>query len=360
MPKGTSSFATIRDVARLAGVSNASVSAVINSKRRVSAEVQRRVDDAMKALDYHPDHMARSLKTGRSKVVGMVIPDLTNPFFVELMCGVEETARNAGYSVIFSNSNENPELERENLAMLYSQRVGGVVLACSDGHAAYDRLTTRRFPIVFVDRLPVAGFSGRAVVLDNAGAAYQATRHLIGLGHSRIAIIAPRTDLSNGVGRIEGFRKAMQEAHLPIFDPYFQQGDYSSGSGYRCGMELLRMPDPPTAIFSCNNKMTLGLVRAMSELGCRCPEDVSLLAFDDFPWTSDFQPRLTAVAQPSHEMGRLAMQMLLSVMQSEDAPPAESVVVLNAQLRVRESTAAPRAGVSRPVFTPAGALMGQS
>src|SRR4051794_36860743 len=132
----------------------------------------------MKALDYHPDHMARSLKTGRSQVIGMVVPDLSNPFFVELMCGVEDTARKLGYSVIFSNSNENPAQERANLAMLHSQRVQGVVLVCSDGHAAYDRLTTRRFPIVFVDRLPMAGFGGRAVVVDNAGAAWQGTRYL--------------------------------------------------------------------------------------------------------------------------------------------------------------------------------------
>jgi len=309
----------------------------------------------MKALDYHPDHMARSLKTGRSKVVGMIIPDLANPFFVELMCGVEETARNAGYSVIFSNSNENPAQERENLAMLYSQRVGGVVLACSDGHAAYDRMTTRRFPIVFVDRLPVVGFSGRAVVVDNAGAAYEATKHLLSLGHLDIAIIAPRTDLSNGVERIEGFRKAMQEAHLPIREQYFQSGDYSLESGYRCGMELLRMPAPPTAIFSCNNKMTLGLMQAFSEAGVACPEQVSILSFDDFPWTSHFQPKLTAVAQPSHEMGRRAMRMLLGAIDPEcarDNEANESVVVLKAELRVRESTAPPRNHVPSRARTP--------
>jgi DNA-binding LacI/PurR family transcriptional regulator len=182
-------------------------------------------------------------------------------------------------------------------------------------------------------------------VVDNSGAAYEATRHLISLGHLDIAIIAPRTDLSNGVERIEGFRKAMQEARLPIRDAYFQRGDYSLESGYRCGMELLRMSEPPTAIFSCNNKMTLGLVQAISELGVPLPEHVSVLSFDDFPWASHFQPRLTAIAQPSHEMGRRAMQMLVSVIDPQRGPePAlsESVVVLKAELRIRESTAPPR------------------
>src|SRR5262249_37190612 len=151
-------------------------------------------------------------------------------------------------------------------ATLYSHRVGGGGLACSDGHAAYDRLTSRRPPIVFIDRLPVSGFKGRAVVIDNAGAAYEGILYLIVLGHVDIAGTAPPSDLSNGVERVEGFRRAMQ-ARLPIRNPYFQNGDFSSESGYRCGMELLRLPEPPTAILSCNNKMTLGLIRALRE--CR-------------------------------------------------------------------------------------------
>src|SRR4030095_3355580 len=190
MPKNSPAFPTIRDVARLARVSIATVSGVANGRHTASAEVQRRVEEAMKALDYHADHLARSLKTGRSRVIGMIIPDLANPFFVEVMCGVEEPARNAGYSMIFSNSNENPAQERENLAMLYSQRVGGVVLACSDGHAAYDRLTARRFPIVFVDRLPVTGYCGRGVIVDHIGGAYHATRHFIEVGHGDIVLHA--------------------------------------------------------------------------------------------------------------------------------------------------------------------------
>ena len=194
----------------------------------------------MKALDYHPDHMARSLKTGRSKIVGLVIPDVTNPFFTEVMSGLESMARRRGYSVILSNSNEDPVQERENLGMLYSQRVAGVVLACTDAYAAHDRLISRRFPIVFIDRLPQAGFTGRAVVVDNAGAAYEGIRHLIELGHERIAVIAGRLDSSVGIDRVEGFRKAMQEANLLVSAAYFQQGDFSMESGYRCGLELLK------------------------------------------------------------------------------------------------------------------------
>jgi LacI family transcriptional regulator len=222
--------------------------------------------------------MARSLKTGLSKVIGMVIPDLKNPFFTDLMSGVEQVARHSGYSVIFSNSNKDQSLEKENLSMLYSHRVAGAVVCSTDGFTAYESLMRRRFPIVFVDRLPVAGFKGSAVTVDNAGAAWEATRHLIELGHENIAIIAGRSDLASGIERVEGFRRAMQEAHLPIRQAYFRPGDFSADSGYRCGLELLRLAEPPTAIFSCNNNMTLGLMQALAELNVECPEYVSVLS----------------------------------------------------------------------------------
>jgi LacI family transcriptional regulator len=179
------------------------------------------------------------------------------------------------------------------------------------------------------------------VVVDNTAAAYEGTRYLIGLGHRDIAIIAARPDFSNGFERVEGFRKAMAEEFYPVRADYFRLGDFSLESGYQCCMELLKLPQPPTAIFSCNNKMTLGAVQALREAHVRCPEDVSLLAFDDFPWASHFHPRLTAMAQPSHELGRRAMLMLINVINGEDSPQA-SRVTLQAELRVRESTAPPR------------------
>lgn len=338
-------FATIRDVARLAGVSPATVSGVLNQKSSVGSEIRQRVEQAMKALDYHADHMARSLKTGNAKVIGMVIPDLRNFFFAELMCGVEEVARAAGYSVLFCHANHDQRIEQENVAMLWAHRVAGAVVCSTDAYTAYDG---RRFPIVFVDRLPVVGFRGQAVVVDNFGAAWEATQHLIGLGHTEIAIITGRPDLLAGLQRTEGFRKAMQEANLPIRDEYFRPGDYSIQSGYTRGLELLRLPNPPTAIFSCNNNMTLGLMRAMAECNVECPEHISVLSYDDFPWAAYFRPRLTAVAQPGVEMGRRAAAMLLATVAS--AKPREErsdeIVVLKAELRVRQSTGSPRQGPS--------------
>ncbi|MEO8025952.1 MAG: LacI family DNA-binding transcriptional regulator [Bryobacteraceae bacterium] len=334
-------FATIRDVARLASVSVATVSGVMNKKAVARPEVQKRVEEAMKALDYHPDRMARSLKTGLSKVIGMVVPDLKNPFFVDLMCGVEEVARASGFSVIFSNSNKDQALEKENLSMLYSHRVAGAVVCSTDAYTAYDSSMTRRFPMVFVDRLPVVGFKGRAVTVDNRRAAYKATRHLIELGHQDIAIIAGRMDLSGGFERVEGFREAMQEAHLPIREEYFQSGDFSLASGYTCTLKLLSLPQRPTAIFSSNNNMTLGLMQALTDRNLSSPADISVLSYDDFPWAGYFHPKLTAVAQPGLEMGRRAVHMLQDAIQAGGEPLGEELVVLEAELIIRESTASP-------------------
>ena len=246
--------------------------------------------------------------------------------------------------MILSNSNENSEQESQNLDLLQSRRVDGVVLACSSGRIAQERLSDRRFPIVFLDRLPFAGFSGRAVIVDNTGGAYAATKHLIELGHTKIAIIAGLLDLSVGAERLAGFRKAMEKAHLPVREEYFQVGDFHPESGYRCGMSLMALPDPPTAIFACNNSMTLGLMRALTESKAPCPEQVSVLAFDDFPWAAHFRPQMTAVAQPVFELGRQAMRMLLAAMEPESQEASEieeRLIVLPTELRVRQSTSQP-------------------
>ncbi len=332
---------TMRDVARLAGVSVATVSAVINGTATVSERRARKVREAMEALDYHPDQVARSLKVGRTDVIGMVIPDITNAFFPQVIRGVEDTAHAEGYSVILCNSNEDPEQERRHLSTLFARRVDGVLLACSDSSTAYDSLIRRRFPIVFVDRTP-QGLTRSGVSTDNIDAGYMATEHLIALGHERIAFIAGKLRLSPHADRLEGFRKAMQEKNLPIRDDYLRMGDLQTESGYRSGLELLRLPMPPTAIVVSNNKMLLGLMRAIAELRAPCPGNVSVIGFDDYVWTEHFTPRLTVVVQPTYEIGRRAMQMLLAKMRrgrEGEQSMDDELVLMKAELRIRESTA---------------------
>ena len=334
---------TMKDVARLAGVSVATVSAVINSSATVSEIRTRRVRDAMEALDYYPDQVARSLKVGHTNVVGMVVPDITNNFFPLLIRGVEDAARKQGYSVILCDSNEDPEEERRHLDTLFSRRVDGVLIACSDPSAGYEHLMRRRFPIVFVDRIP-RGVAHGAVATDNVEAGARATNHLIDLGHKRIAFITGKLGLSPHYARLEGFRTAMQSRGLPILAEYLREGDLRIETGRRLGIELLSLHPRPTAIISSNNKMLLGLVGAFTELGVPCPESISVVGFDDAVWTEHFNPNMTVMAQPAFEIGTAAFDVLLIRMRAADGDTNldDGLRLFPAQLRVRGSTAPPK------------------
>jgi DNA-binding LacI/PurR family transcriptional regulator len=347
---------TLRDVARLAGVSVATTSKVLNKKSSVRPKLVQRVLSAVAALDYQPDQVARSLKVGQTDTIGIVIPDITNPFFTDVIRGVETEARVSGYSLILTDSNEDPALEESNLNMLFARRADGILLAPTADSRIQGRLARRHFPLVLFDRI-CAGFKGSSVVTDNFGAAYDATRHLLTLGHRRIAIITGTLDLPNAFDRLEGFRHALQEARVVLPQEYLRRGDFQLESGYRHGRELMRLSDPPTAVFACNNKMTLGLMRALFEIPVPCPERVSVLGFDDFDWAANFSPRLTTVAQPTLEIGKQAVQLLLAKIESFNKGldfDAERVVALKAELRIRDSTAAPDSLSSvRPPLPPA-------
>jgi LacI family transcriptional regulator len=332
---------TMRDVARLAGVSIATVSAVLTGKKPVSTTLRGRVDEAMRALDYHPDQVARSLKIGSTNVVGMVIPDVTNPFFTELMQGAEQEARRCGMSIMLSNTDGDSDIEQHQLNTLLAHRVDGILLSCADSFTPWQRLERRKVPFVFFDRLPV-GYKGAGVALDNRSAAAEATRFLIGLGHRRIAIIAGSQNVSPGIARLEGFREAMEAAHLAVREQYVRFGNFSIDGGYKSALDLIALPSPPTAILSCNNKMTLGLMRAMAEQKIACPDAVSVIGFDDFEWSANFSPRLTTVGQPTRAMGRKAMAILLDQINKSEEYVSPGTVMFQSELIVRDSTAPPR------------------
>lgn len=334
MPAGT--HMTMKDVARLAGVSVSTVSAFITGTVTVSSRTAGRVRKAMEALDYQPDDVARSLRTGQTHVFGVVIPDITNPFFPEVLRGIEDAASADGYSVVFCNSNEDPVQEERQLNGLLSRRVDGLLISCCDRSTGYERLLRRHTPIMFFDQLP-HGLEVAGVTTDNIGAAYEATRLLIQLGHLRIAVMARQLNISPQAERVEGFRKAMQEAGLPIREEYFRAGPGGEEAGYRNTIELFGLPSPPTAIFCCNNRMLLGLARALGDAPAACPDQVSIIGFDDPAWTRAFQPRLTVVAQRAYEIGVLATKNLIESVAS-GAKASPGVIRLPAELRIRNST----------------------
>ena len=332
---------TMRDVARLAGVSTSTVSAVVNSSVPVSPERKMRVQDAMAALDYQPDAIARSLKTGKSNVIGVVVPDITNAFYPEVVRGAEEAAQRAGYSVLLCDSSEDYRSEDRHLKALFARRVDGVLLACCMNSRAHDTAMRRRFPIVYLDRLPVEG-AEYTVSTDNVEAGYIAARHLIQLGHKRIGILAGHLRLSPHHDRLEGFRKAMQEFHIPIRDEYLVSGGVQVEDGTEAGRRLLGLSTPPSAIMVSNSKLLLGVLEAVDERKIIVPQQLSVLGFDDYIWNKYFSPSLTAVAQATHEMGRKSFELLLQIIrgQPEDKPHGKHLY-LPAELRVRHSTASP-------------------
>jgi DNA-binding LacI/PurR family transcriptional regulator len=277
------------------------------------------------------------------------MPQFASPFFAEVLRGVEDATSQQGYSILISNSRGDVDQERSQVLALISRRVDGILLASADSHFAYQRLFTRHFPLVLFDRFP-PGFEGTGVFTNNAEASFEATNHLIRLGHQRIAIIAGTQGISAADERVEGFRGAMNDAGLTVPQEFFKRGNFNMKEGWECAMELIKLPTPPTAIFSHNYEMTLGLIRALAEMGVPCPQQVSVLGFDDFvvgmdgfSWATMFSPKLTCVAQPSYEIGRRAAQALLRMTEARvgEEQSEEGFIRLRAELRIRESTAPP-------------------
>jgi LacI family transcriptional regulator len=330
---------TMRDVARLAGVSTSTVSAVINESVGVSPKRKERVLSAMSALDYQPDAIARSLKTGRSNAIGVIVPDITNAFYPEVIRGAEVAAQTAGYSVLLCDSSEDRGIEERHLNALFSRRVDGVILACCVNSRASELVVRRNIPVIFIDRLPPSR-AVNSVCTDNIAAGQLAAEHLIGLGHKRIGMLAGHLGLSPHHDRLEGFRKAMQEAHLPILDEYLIEGNVQVDDGAEAGHRLLSLPTPPTAILASNNKLLLGVLQAVEERNVSIPKDLSVLGFDDYPWNMHFSPTLTAVAQPTGEIGRRSFELLHQLIQNPPTSGAAPMhVLIPAQLRIRKSTA---------------------
>jgi LacI family transcriptional regulator len=333
----------MRHVAMLADVSIATVSAVINGTAAVRPERKKRVLDAMAALNYFPDAIARGLKTGKTNALGVVVPDITNPFYPEVIRGVEDIARQAGYSVLLCDSNEDPRREADHLNSLFSRRVDGVLLACCVDSTAVSGTFRGRYPVVYIDRVPPVAFEG-AVSSDNILAGAMATRHLLDLGHQRIAMVVGHLGLSPHRDRLEGFRKAMQESHLPILDEYLIAGDLQIEDSLRTCRQLLDLPNPPTAIMVGNNKLLLGVLAGLEERAIRVPHQISILGFDDYLWNRYFSPSLTAIAQSTFEMGKRACELLLHSIENHQEHETSTArrICLPTELRIRNSTAPPR------------------
>lgn len=329
---------TIKDVAAAAKVSTATVSRVLAGLDGTGPRVRQRVLDTVKKLDYHPNRLARDLRAGMRKVIGVIIPDLQNPFLTGVVRGVESVLQQQGYSLILGNSDERAEREQRHLAVLRGEGAAGLILAPSDApDANYEALQGWDIPIVAVDRMP-RGLQVDLVCSGNREGAREAARHLIGHGYEDIAIINGPVGVDVVEDRLAGFRDALMAAGIKPRQSFVIHSDFRQTGGRAAMQQLLDLPKRPRAVFVANNLMTLGALQAIHERGMDIPRDIAVVGFDDMPWSTSLRPPLTAVAQPIEEIGRVAADLLLERLKMPGQPVRR--IVLSTRLIVRASCGA--------------------
>jgi len=328
----------MRDIATRAQVSTATVSHVINDSAYVGPQLRERVLKAIQELNYHPNWMARSLRTKRTKTIGMIIPDISNPFFPTVVRGAEDVLNRAGYTLLIGNSENDPAKEENYYHAFLQKRVDGLLLVASPTvkPPAYLRQhNLEELPVVYVDRW-FPGLRGDVVLADNVGGSYLAVRHMINAGHRRIGIITLPLALPGGRLRLKGYLQALQEYGIPAAEELIREGKFDLHSGYEQTMALLRMEARPTGLFISNLVLTMGCLQAVAELGMRFPQDLAVVSFDDVDWFALMRPSITAVAQPAYGLGATGARVLVERLMGVASGPRRRIV-LKTELVVRDS-----------------------
>jgi len=315
---------TIKDVAKRAGVSQATASRVAGNYGYVSIAKRRKVLAAIRELGYHPNRIARSMVTKSTQTVGLVVTDIENPFFAQLVRGVEDVTWEYGYTLILANTDEDTQRESAILTTLQEKMVDGLILVpASSRHSAIRAaLVEQGIAMVLLDRA-VDGLEVDKVLVDNENGACQAVSHLIGLGHKRIGMILDNLDITTNIERLAGYHAALAAHDLPVEKNLVQSCQFTRQSAHTIALEMLRQPDHPTALFTANNFMSIGALRAIQEIGLNIPEDISVVGFDELEWNQLNCPQLTVVAQPVHEMGMVAGERLIARLKGDKTSALE-------------------------------------
>ena len=325
----------MHDIAQRAGVSVGTVSHVINGKVSVREPVRQRVQQAIDEHGYQPNHLSRALRTNRTKLIGMIIPDITNPYFPAVVRGVEDVAFKASFRVLLCNADNDVNKENAYLNDLRYFLPAGIILIPTLDH----QLSWKgESPIVCIDRVP-QNWTGDSVTVENFEGGYAAGRHLVDLGHRAIGIVSGPANVVTAGDRLQGFRKALAEKKVSVSPEYVQPGSFDRESGYTCAMRLLRLVPRPTALFTVSDLMAVGALTAVKASNLSCPADVSIVSFDGLSFTDFTAPPLTTVLQPTYQLGHAAASLLLERIEGDSSPPRH--IVLQTALQIRDSTQAP-------------------
>ncbi|SFG39222.1 transcriptional regulator, LacI family [Planifilum fulgidum] len=338
---------TIYDIAEAAGVSIATVSKVINNRGRVSEQTRERVLRIIRELNYAPNRITSALGGKSMYTLGLLIPDISNPFYSEIVRGAEDCGRKWGYNVLICNTDNDTRREMDYLLSLREKRVDGIILAtASNTDTRREDLESLGIPVAFISR-EIPGFESIRVIVDNFRGGYLATRHLIDLGHRNIALFTEPLNIVTSSERLRGYAEALQEAGIPYRPEWVRPGGFGVESGYRLAEALLRdSHDPmPTAVFAANDQLAIGAIQAFKEAGHSIPEDISVVGFDNTILCTIVDPPLTTVAQPMYDMGVKVVNLLIEAIQNEGS--GSERIVLEPKLVVRRSTAKPKSPLPR-------------
>ena len=322
---------TIKDIARKAGVSQATVSRVLNNSGYVKEETRQTIEKVIEELNYTPNAVARSLSKSETNVIGVVVPDINNPFFGEVIKGISMVADSQNLNIILCDTNENMEKEIKSLKMLKEQRIKGIIITPTSDTNEFNSeyllaLENLGIPIVLVDRdVKYSNFD--AVFIDNIKGTFDATEALIKEGHKKIAIIAGPTTSKPGRDRLRGYKKALTMNNMKLDENYIFYGDFKIGSGYECTKKIVSMKDRPTAILVCNNMMNLGCIKALNEMNIRIPDDMALIGFDEIEMIDVLGINISVVSRPTTEMGKTAAEILIKKLNGEEKQRTERVIL---------------------------------
>nr|WP_309787374.1 ribose operon transcriptional repressor RbsR [Pantoea dispersa] len=326
----------MKDVARLAGVSTSTVSHVINNNRFVSEQVRDRVEQAIRELNYAPSALARSLKIKQTRTIGMLLTASSNPFYSEVVRGVENSCYERGYSLILCNTEGDEERMNRSLETLMQKRVDGLLMMCTETHLPSAEILNRypSVPMVMMDWAP---FEGRGdIIQDNALLGGElATQYLIDRGYTRIACIAGPLDKTPARLRLDGFHQAMAASGLAVPPGYVVDGDFEFQGGFNAMSQLLALDPPPQAVFTSNDAMAVGVYHALYQAGLRVPQDMAVMGYDNIELARYLTPPLSTIHQPKDELGELAIDTLIHRMSDPDA--SQQTLVLTPELVERGS-----------------------